>query len=172
MNTQQFLETLFPDLRNGYIEIRLLNKGKTPKTIYYSSIADLFNDRNNIAHLNQEYNVFFGVCPRKEKRGNKEAVNYVWNLWADLDGKDFVNGKPEALKRIKSFLIQPSIVVDSGNGYHVYWRLKEEVDVSTPEGLKRVEAYLKALVVALNADASGAEVARILRLPETRTCPA
>lgn len=68
-------------------------------------------------------NVFFGVCPRL---GGKGEFDLAWQIrtaravWSDID---HVTVK-EALERCTTAkLPTPSIVVNSGNGVHLYWLL-------------------------------------------------
>jgi hypothetical protein len=166
-NVIQFLNVLFPDLNGGYIELRSFYRKTEPRAKFYSSKNDVLAEWSAIEGDAKTRDIYFGVCPRSIKEGNKKAVKFVFCLWADLDGKDFARGKDEALKRVREFHFIPSIIVDSGHGYHCYWLLKEGVLIETQQDVERVEASLKALACALNADVSCAELARVLRLPGT-----
>lgn len=83
-------------------------------------------------------NVFFGICPRFNGRG---AFDLAWQirivrvLWTDIDHITV----DEALGRItKASLPQPSAVVNSGHGAHVYWVLEAPYlidDVGDPPGV-------------------------------------
>jgi len=75
----------------------------------------------------EKTNLFFGVCPRL---GIDGAFDQAWQirtvrvLWSDIDDCT----PDEALKRCEAAgLPRPSIVVNSGNGCHVYWLLVESV---------------------------------------------
>jgi hypothetical protein len=72
------------------------------------------------AQGHKDKNVFFGACPRFTKDGTKAGVKTVTCLWADLDGKDYEGGKEEALRVLMAFPIPPTVIIDSGNGYHAY----------------------------------------------------
>ena len=68
-------------------------------------------------------NLFFGVCPRF---GNKGRFDLAWQiriircLWADLDECNAV----QAVERCNSKAIpEPTAIVNSGNGVHLYWSL-------------------------------------------------
>jgi P4 family phage/plasmid primase-like protien len=68
-------------------------------------------------------NLFFGVCPRV---GNKGRFDFAWQirvvrcLWADLDHC----AVDQAIERCKSSSVpEPSSIVNSGNGIHLYWLL-------------------------------------------------
>ena len=73
----------------------------------------------------EKFNIFFGVCPRF---GDKGRFDLAWQiriaraLWADIDHLTV----DEARERItKAGLPDPSIIVNSGNGVHLYWLLDE-----------------------------------------------
>ncbi|MCM8794583.1 MAG: AAA family ATPase [Candidatus Omnitrophica bacterium] len=165
---RQFLETLFPDLRGGLIEIRAIHpEDHTPQSRFYPSIEALLAEQAGMDALAKHFNVYLGVCPRSREAGTKDAVKLAWCLWIDLDAKSFPGGKEEALKRLREFPLPPTVIVDSGHGFHAYWRLKEPEKIAGAEDVVRVEAHLKALAAALGGDSQAAELARILRLPGT-----
>ena len=163
---EKFLRTLFPDIGGCFVEFRCLHQ-EYPPQIGFLSIDDVMKRWQGFGHSAKERNVYFGVCPRSQKDGSKASIKLVWVLWVDLDAKDFKGGKREVLDRVKSFPFPPTIVVDSGNGFHVYWRLKESMPINTNEDRIRIESVLKALARGLNGDLACAEIARILRLPGT-----
>jgi putative DNA primase/helicase len=73
-------------------------------------------------------NVFFGVCPRCGPGGSSKNFDQAWQirtvrvLWLDIDHVTV----EEVRDRIKAAgLPEPSIIVHSGNGCHVYWLLSE-----------------------------------------------
>lgn len=81
-----------------------------------------------IGHLEQvadekRLNVYFGVCPRFGGNGEFDLawqIRTVRVLWADLDHISV----QDARQRIThSRLPQPTAIVNSGNGVHLYWRL-------------------------------------------------
>jgi len=163
---RDFLELLFPSLNGQFIEARLIKPGHV-LPIFYESVEQLLNAMPEDVAGQNGFNVYFGVCPRIRKEGTKDAIKVVPCLWADLDGKDFPGGKPEALKRLQEFAFPPTTIVDSAHGYHAYWLLKEPEEIARPGDVARIEAHLKALASALGADQSAAELARILRVPGT-----
>jgi len=61
-------------------------------------------------------------------------------------------------------LPDPSILVDSGSGVHLYWLLDQAVDVSDVAKREQFEVNLKALYRQLGCDATS-DVNRLLRLP-------
>jgi hypothetical protein len=75
-------------------------------------------------------------------------------------------------ERIRRRLVEdePTFVVFSGGGYQAFWRLREPVDVSTPEGRASVRDRNKGIEVALGGD-SCHNLDRIMRLPGTVNIP-
>ncbi len=164
---REFLEVLFPpDLGSAFIETRLIKLGRSVPS-FHESIDQLVNALTYSLEEQNGCNVYFGVHLRIRREGTKDAIKSVHCLFVDMDAKDFDGGKPEALKRLQEFAFSPSIVVDSGHGYHAYWLLKEPVEISGPVDVTRVEAILKALASVLGGDRHAAELARILRVPGT-----
>lgn len=80
-------------------------------------------------------NLYFGVCPRLGGKGQFDLawqIRTVRTLWCDIDHAtvDEVRARLQESK-----LPEPSIVVHSGNGAHLYWLLDQPYlidDVSKP----------------------------------------
>jgi len=151
----------------GYIETREIGVVGDVESSYHASVESAAKVGEHRASNPVDANIYFGVCPRSERKGDKSAVRLVHMLWADLDAKDCLGGKPEALDRLRQYHPRPTIIVDSGNGYHAYWRLKKLITIGGPESVAFVERHLKVLAQTLGADAKSAELARILRVPGT-----
>ena len=110
----------FVTLPQGFIEIRAIKDGKVRQ--WWEE------DRGKASDLALElsdlgWDAYYGVLPRKEMSGDATAVvPFTRTLWADLDAKVHMT-KRQALMALVNFDIPPSVVVDSGHGYHAYWRL-------------------------------------------------
>ena len=109
---------------------------------------------------------------RAERRSKSSLA--LKAIWLDIDGNKPDKGystKAEALTALDKFIKDaklpfPTAIVDSGNGYHVYWINHEPMEVSTwaayAEGL-----WALAVKHGLKADAITTDKARILRIPGT-----
>jgi len=164
---QTFLEALFGNLDSGYIEIRPIFNRTSEEPKFYRSIKEI--EWNWISKLNTfQYNIFFGVCARKNKQGTKDSVKSIPALFADLDGKDFPGGKPEAKAQLDKLppYLQPSIIVDSGHGYQCYWLLQEVYEIENEAEIPELEGYIKGIRCFLSGDAVQ-DLSRVLRLPGT-----
>lgn len=131
---------------------------------------DEFDDTvmKNIQRLNKTNNIYFGVNPRpisKEKK--QDDIKDIICLWADVDGKDFENGKKEALKLVEEFPIEPNIIVDSGHGFHCYWIFKEPIIDISKEARIHFKQILFGIVNRLKADKRPMFLNCLLRLPGT-----
>lgn len=105
--------------------------------------------------VEREQNAYFGVAPRDSKGKVKE----VTCLWADVDSKNFPDGKKGALAAASSFYAAPaSFLIDSGHGFHCYWLLKSRLDSSQA---KRVMMAIQRLQ---NGDFTY-DPTRLLRVP-------
>jgi RepB DNA-primase from phage plasmid len=105
-----------------------------------------------VLELAPRLNVFIGVAPRTRQCGRADAVERVWTLWCDLDGRD-------ALKRLATFRPLAGLVIRSGSldCAHAYWPLRRPV---SPDGAQRAN---RRLAQALGGDLAATDAARILR---------
>jgi len=159
------LDTLFGEFTNCYIEMRLISKGRSPIQLFYPSMATI--QWGLVKGKNLEgYDCYFGVCLRKAQKGDKSSVASISALWADVDAKNFSGGKPEVLAQLKKLppYLFPSVIVDTGHGYHLYWLLRETEPIESPQDILRLEAYMKGLALTLHGD-STSDLSRVLRLP-------
>ena len=174
---KDWLDFLYPGY--GLTEMRAIRAGEgTVQQRWYSPafIGDL---PSVAAYFDQsKWDVYVGVLPRKSAAGTADSV---WPtatvLWCDVDAKDFcpdpvlhspeskLQGDPNydkelALDAILKFPLPPSAIVDSGHGYHLYWRLASPVD--TADAVEANQAIAKWLGGDKCFDAP-----RILRVPGT-----
>ena len=115
--------------------------------------------------------IYFGVHPSSVAKGPKEAteisdIQAINCLYADIDSHDY-EGKEQAAAHVKSLQPKPSVVIDSGGGYHCYWLLKEPFELNT--SLKRdiASRVQRQWVMHVGGDLAVHDIARILRLPGT-----
>ncbi|GMV27145.1 MAG: hypothetical protein AMXMBFR58_31760 [Phycisphaerae bacterium] len=104
-------------------------------------------------------NVHFGPNPRRRKGGTTADVALARCLFVDIENVT----ADEAMARIAaSALPEPSAIVSSGGGVHVYWRLAEPMD-----DLDIWTARQKALIGVLNSDPVVHDPPRVMRFPGT-----
>jgi RepB DNA-primase from phage plasmid len=136
---------------SSYLEIRCLRPDGAPGPREFIPVRDLKRAVEVVLGL-QDVNVYVGAAPRVREDGTAGAVERVWCLWADIDGRT-------ALEALAAFRPLPSIVIRSGSPdcAHAYWPLRRAV---SPQGAQRANRRLAA---ALGADMNATDPARILR---------
>lgn len=151
-----------PKLNNGQPNPKFVQEIQGPDTIDGTGLT-----LGYLTSKNQEgYNLyFFPNHPSTDvyKTGVKylagkhiDTFNFIF---VDMDLKDEVySSKEEFLEKIRQFPIKPTMVVNSGNGIHVYWGI---------EGLTRDEYVFSqlALIKHFKTDESVFTVLQLMRLP-------
>lgn len=98
----------------------------------------------------------------------KENASSINSFFVDIDGRK----DPAELEAISKRLL-PSYILETKNGYHVYWLLDEPVfknEMSEEEwesAVMRWERIESAVVSTLKADPVVKDLPRILRIPDT-----
>jgi len=129
-DAERFLRTLFPilDGRNR-IELRFLYPGtRESHVILFTADLDDAIETSEYGSEVERLEAFYGVAARGPKKsGKKDNLTYISAAFADMGvGNDkFWKTKEEALAALETFDPKPSIIVDSGGGYHAYWLLRE-----------------------------------------------
>lgn len=150
---ERFLNTFYKNL-SGFIEIREISTlEEEAKSIYFDDLKQALN-----YNPPKDREVYIGLFTRKRKKGKRKDIKETQALWLDFDNvQDYVN--VEYLLNTKN-LPKPTAVVNSGRGFHVYYKLDQ------PAG-EEVEPVLKKLVNITGSDSQTAELARTMRLPGT-----
>ena len=114
-----------------------------------------------IAQWGGEYGltVFFEACPRWKKSGAKDAIRIVPCLWADIDFPDIETN--QVMPKIRAYSPQPNVMVFTGHGVHLYWRL------DTPStDIEKCEKTMIEIRNELGGD-NTQNINRMMRLPKT-----
>jgi putative DNA primase/helicase len=151
---------LLEPLRFG--EVRCIKDGKLSQSWHHDaqSAFEAAQRRNEAG-----FDAYFGVLPRTRMGGTAaDTVDRVHVLWADIDAKKvspiLEEGKWRALVALNSFPLEPQIVVDSGGGYHAYWRLREDIAY---ESAREAMVWIADLLKGDHVQDSP----RVLRVPGT-----
>jgi len=122
--------------------------------------------------------VYFGPAMREHNLGKTRSdINNIFGtrgLWVDLDPldkdlppkelKQQVKDQLEsALKRLQAYHLEPSYIVSSGNGFHIYWFFQKLFFPGDDEWM----AMQAALVQITGGDVQAKDVTRLLRFPGT-----
>jgi hypothetical protein len=167
---KDFLEALFGQYfrkRDGFLIVKAVRTGdQRISTRFFPNIEILSRES-----YDESQNVFFGVCPRETMKSDGADVRYVTAVWAGLDlGPDGYSGRKayfpdnrQIARAVRSFPLNPSIIVESGTGMHLYWLLRTVTQIddaqAVEEQLNKVNNYFQCKIeMKLNST---------LRLPET-----
>jgi hypothetical protein len=177
LTTNDVLKLFYHAVPYGWLELTLLKEGCYPQ-VHWLELPNQLNDAQ-LAYLHdqneQGWNIYYGVTVRSERkdkgRGHVKDAMFTRVLWVDMDSRE-----PQALKRLQAE--NPSLIIDSGGGYHGYWLLDHihvlngyDIPLDRFGGTMLetdndlFKRTLKGMAIHLDADVKVAEFARILRLP-------
>jgi len=152
----KFLDS-FPDHVYRYID--QTGEGRPPVTS-----ETLREDLNE-----QGYEAYFTVNGFKEvKDAKKENCTSINAFFVDIDGRKDTDELDEISKKI-----EPSFILETKNGHHIYWLLDEPIykdEMSTEEwtgAVSQWERIEQSIVTTLNADKVVKDITRIMRIPNT-----
>jgi len=180
IDSLKFLQIIYEKANIGYLSIWTLQDKHTawfPATKL--DAAAVYAESRFASH-----DVYFGVGLRGEalgdkRRGYNDDVTAITAFWADIDIKGPAHKEtalPETTEAALAFLDalphQPSIVVSSGHGLHVYWLFDEPIEV-TDSRRSNIEDAMIGWQRYVNAKArergwvmdSVSDLARVLRVP-------
>ena len=161
MRTREFLNKIF---KNEKINFRALKEGQKPLNLneYYNQYIE-----DKLKQLNEQgYNIYFTVNSGGTKQ---DEINKINAFYIDCDcGKDdkgnyfdldIVNQyKKRVLQKVQEFGLAPSFVINTRNGYHVYWLINNAK-------VEQFEEVQKKLIHYFNSDERVFTAQFIMRLP-------
>jgi hypothetical protein len=167
----RFLNLMFDGLDAGFIEFRYFEPGRKRKAagkpVYLP--LPLEHERLSSEALIRAGSqaVALGVAPRwrvpeRGGAGKDHDVLEVRCVWADINTARAKGGAVEVLRRIRDFTLRPSAVVNSGDGFQVYFVLR--APLHGPQ-LLDWEEVSRGLNEALGGTAAG--TSQVLLLPGT-----
>ena len=166
-DARAFLDALYRGCEGGEIEARAIQAGHgcvgrcwTDLNVWDPLLAFLGD------HTDQRHDVYIGAASRRD-RSNGTAANLheAPAVWIDLDD---CRDRAALDARLAVCPFAPTLVIASGLGFHVYWRLRESADLRDISTLHRLSDVLRRSALALHADERSAEPAKTLRLPGGR----
>jgi len=123
------------------------------------------------------WNCYFTVNPvrkRITKKASRSDIAALSLLHCDVDphaGEDLGKERERILKLLQVYSPSPTAIIDSGNGYQAFFRLKEPIPLDGSNTAADAAAlYNKAIELALGAD-NCSDVSRVMRLPGTTNFP-
>ena len=128
-------------------------------------------------------NRYFGVhsvmnVPTRNSKGKPARPEHVRSqlshvaaiscLFSEFDAKDYDGGKPAILAHLDTLPLPPSVIVDSGGGYHTYWLLVEPFILGSHDEMVKAQRAQSSWVQFTGGDVGAKDLARVLRVPGTR----
>jgi len=172
---KRYISLLFPVVRYPDSRIRLLEfppKPRGSKDEVWNKVQ-FMTDPSFILHhvaLKRQTNLYVQIATVRANSGNKEDCHWLNALYADTDYGQTGHLSPdnpsedEVRARIDAFPMPPSILVNSGHGFHAYYLLETPVDLTIDGNSYRMELLIQALGLTLGGD-SVQNINRLLRLP-------
>lgn len=169
-----FFENLYKGVNDGFLELRPFKNSKPNQSVFIP-VLELPNKlQSELEKLTAPCDVYFGVSVRKtNSNGKKENCLFLPALYVDIDygavghkkGSLFTS-KEKALQHLHSLNLNPSVIIESGHGLHVYWLLSEPL-LLNHDSISKSESIMKTLQFISGGD-STKDVSRILRVPYTK----
>lgn len=150
-----------------------LHQDKKPKQVFVESIEEISAYADAMVH--KGYDAYFALASFKTDEGRTNTnADSLGSFFLDIDcgpNKSYET-QDEGVEALINFVVQsgmpkPTLLVNSGRGLHAYWVPEQPIP---KDEWKPLAESLKALCQKhrLHADpAVTADVARILRIPET-----
>ena len=128
-------------------------------------------------------NCVFGEFDAKDEVNTKEYAAFLPDDYDELSDiakktavktakeqavvSDLAKFKARAFARIDKAPFPPTLIIDSGGGYHAYWMFTEPVAV-TDANRTHIQAVQAAWVDLIGCDPVSKDLARVLRVPGTK----
>jgi putative DNA primase/helicase len=128
---------------------------------------------------NGQRNLYYSLNPtlrsinKKPRKADIAAIEFVPGDFDPNNGETPADGKARYRAALATFRPPPSAIVDSGNGLQGLWRLAQPIELNetTKDIAKDIEARGKALLIALGGKPGTQNFDRLLRLPGTINLP-
>jgi hypothetical protein len=168
----EFLQELRPS--GPWILTAISEKGPI-RTETFTAIEEA---RKFISKLNADgANIYYAVNPTKHaisSKARKQDIAAVEFVHVDADPKD--DETPDEFRDrfepiVDEFDPPPTLIVDSGNGVQLLWRLRQPFKLAGDSAIGEIEARNNSLALSLGADPSTRNIDRIFRVPGTTNYP-
>lgn len=168
-----FLNKFKPE--GGWLLTSIIPDGKATSRFFRSTkgLPEWVDKRQGKENIYFHVNQVKGELSRK---ASKEDILAMCWLHVDIDpqkNEEPKEAKKRALRSIKAFSKQPTLIIDSGGGLQAFWRLYASEELVANGDLERaseLERYNIQLATNFNADKCH-NLDRIMRLPGTINVP-
>ena len=167
MNSIDYCNHLYDNTTEGFLQIKqIINDGNHEVKIYN---IDNSNLREVILKLDKSYDTYLTINTHFIPQGTIQTIRQFRALYIDLDIKKY--SKLETINKVnrlvkRKVIPQPTMIVDSGRGLHIYWRIYN-APYQALYTWQQIEDYLYYKLKNLGSDLKATDGARILRIPNT-----
>lgn len=165
-DAQLYINHLYQDDLEGYVQLIQFNNGDVYKTYNteFNGIVDV------VEHVQNKKDTYITPNSFYKPERNVDNIRHFRALYIDIDLKEG-QSKSEAIYKVyliadEGRIPRPTLVVDSGRGIHLYWRIKNAPKQALYTW-QELEDYLYKQLSQLGADRKATDGARLLRLPST-----
>ena len=144
MKTTEWLTNLYQATPQGWLTIWALNPTTNQHRTLWAPSHDIQDLLRNAKPLRDTHHLYFGVATRYQRlngtaRGGELDCAYLPGFWLDVDvieghGKhDNPNLPPtlaDAYELLKSFLLEPTTIIETGGGLQAWWALDTALDAT------------------------------------------
>lgn len=162
---QSYCNHLYDESTDGYIQIFNLDENKKAK-VYNTKVNGL---RDIVEEIEEQLDFFITPNTFFKPQRQVNNIRQFRALFMDLDtgegDKQFAAYKVFELAE-EGLIPRPTMIVDSGRGIHVYWRIKN-APYQALNTWQELQDLFYTKLKPLGADIRATDGARILRLPNT-----
>lgn len=160
-----YCKHLYDETTEGYIQLLKINNDKTVN-IYNSTYGNL---KKVVGEIEGNTNIYVTPNTTYIPKRKVDNIRQLRALYIDIDNieddKNYIFYKLFELAE-NEIIPKPSMIVDSGRGFHLYWKIKD-APIGALKTWQVLEDYLYKSLKEFGADARATDAVRVLRLPGT-----
>lgn len=168
-----YCEHLFDETTDGYISLLEIGSealgGQKIIKVYNTQLKSL---KTIVEETEGREDIYISPNTYWVRKRSVSTIRQYRSLFIDLDVEKYgKHSKEETMTHIAGLVNQnkipePSMIADSGRGFHLYFRIKNAPKQAI-QTFQELEDYLYYQLKELGADLSATDSARVLRLPGT-----
>jgi hypothetical protein len=168
----KFLDFIFDGATEGFVEFRYFSAGPKPKSVSQPSYLELpiLSERvtEEVLSHNGRRMIAVGPSPRfrvppQGRTGRARDVLQVGCSWISINNDALPGGSMAVLRRINELPLKPSVVVNSGYSYQLYYVFDEFLRAGRLLSWEGVMQSLREVMRVRDA----VDISRVLGLPGT-----
>jgi hypothetical protein len=168
----KFLDFLFDSVTNSFIEFKYFSPGRRHKiagrSTYLSIPLEHERVKSEVLNSHSDQTIMVGLAPRCRvpaggRAGRNQDVLQVGCVWAGIDYQRAPGGAIDVLRRMQDLPLRPSVVVNTGYGYDVYFIFHTQLRAAELLVWSELIGKLRTVLRV----SQKAELGEVMRLPGT-----